>query len=175
MISSTISSAGMPSSNALYEHRNKKLPLAIFIYYNYFFSFIYAVLICALTFQKRRNIDSASLNDSLLLPAYWTWVVVEALRLYLGQRGILLDRVPELAVFFLLSFFPQSFIVLYLGFLQQSILVWDHWMNVIMLAALFLEVGLTLRLLRSMSKRETTLQNKEDQNIRKCGLDPDGT
>ena len=155
----------MPSSNVLYEHRNKKLPLAIFIYYNYFFSFIYTVLIGALSFNKRKSFDTNSLNDSLLLPVYWTWVIVEALRLYSGQRGILLDRVPELVVFFLLSFFPQSFIVLYLGFLQQSILVWDHWMNVIMLAAILLEVGLTLRLLRSMSKRETTLQNKaEDQN-----------
>ena len=154
----------MPSSSVLYDHRNKKLPLAILIHYNFFFSFVY-VLIGVLSLNKRRSFDATSLNDSLLLPVYWTWVIVEALRLYSGQRGILLDRVPELVVFLLLSFFPQSFIVLYLGFLQQSILVWDHWMNVIMLAALLLEVGLTLRLLRSMSKRETTLQNKaEDQN-----------
>ena len=154
----------MPSSNVLYEHRNKKLLLAIFIHYNFFFSFIYAVLIGALSFNKRSKFDTNSLNDSLLLPVYWTWVVVEALRLYFGQRGILLDRVPELVTFLLLSFFPQSFIVLYLGFLQQVILVWDHWMNVIMLTALLLEVGLTLRLLRSMSKRKTTLQNIADQN-----------
>ena len=144
----------MPSFNVLYEHRNKKLPLAVLIHYNVFFSFIYTVLIGALSFNKRSKLDTNSLNDSLLLPVYWTWVVVEALRLYFGQRGILLDRVPELVTFLLLSFFPQSFIVLYLGFLQQVILVWDHWMNVIMMAALCLEVGLTLRLLRSLSKRE---------------------
>jgi hypothetical protein len=144
----------MPSSNVLYDQRNNKLPLAIFIHCNFFFSFIFTVLIGASSLNKRSKFDTNSLNDSLLLPVYWTWVVVEALRLYFGQRGILLDRVPELAVFFLLSFFPQSFIVLYLGFLQQVILVSDHWMNVIMLTALLLEVGLTLRLLRSMSKRE---------------------
>ena len=148
------------ANRILYDHRNKKLPLAILIHNNYFFSLIYAILIAALSFEKWRNFDSTnSLNNSLLLPVYWTWVAVEMLRLYSGQRGILLDKVPELATFLLLSFFPQSFIVLYMGFLQVTILVWDRWMNAIMMAALFMEVSLTLRLLRSISKRESALQN----------------
>mmetsp|Transcript_28316 Transcript_28316/g.42680 ORF Transcript_28316/g.42680 Transcript_28316/m.42680 type:complete len:155 (+) Transcript_28316:169-633(+) len=148
-----------PNDNAnliLYEHRNKKLPLAILIHHNFFFSLIYAVLVGVSSFKKWRDFNSTdSLNSSLLLPVYWTWVVVEASRLYSGQKGVLLDKVPELTAFFLLSFFPQSFIVLYMGFLQESILVWDRWMNVIMVAALFMEVGLTLRLLRSMSTNKT--------------------
>lgn len=146
------------ANRILYDHRNKKLPLAILIHHNFFFSCIYAISIAASSFEKWRKFDSTnSLNSSLLLPVYWTWVVVEALRLYSGQRGILLDRVPELVAFFLLSFFPQSFIVLYMGFLQETILVWDRWINVIMMAALFIEVGLTLRFLRSISKRENNI------------------
>lgn len=151
------------SNRILYDHRNKKLPLAILIHHNFFASFIYAFLIGALSFQKGRNFDStSSLNSSLLLPLYWTWLVAEALRLYSGQRGVLLDKVPELTAFFLLSIFPQSFIVLYMGFLQESILVWEQWMNVIMLAVFLLEIGLTLRLLRSTStrNRESDLQNE---------------
>ncbi len=165
------------SNRLLYDHCNKKLPLAILIHHNFFFSFIYAFLIGALSFQKRRNLDfTNSLNSSLLLPLYWTWVVAEASRLYSGQRGVLLDKVPELTAFFLLSVFPQSFIFLYMGFLQESILVWDRWTNVIMLAVLCLEISLTLRLLSSTSTRERQLQREANQ-IKYSGLenvDPTG-
>mmetsp|Transcript_16187 Transcript_16187/g.27349 ORF Transcript_16187/g.27349 Transcript_16187/m.27349 type:complete len:142 (+) Transcript_16187:162-587(+) len=86
----------------LYEHRNKKLPLAILIHHNFFFSLIYAVLVGVSSFKKWRDFNSTdSLNSSLLLPVYWTWVVVEASRLYSGQKGVLLEKVPELTAFFL--------------------------------------------------------------------------
>ena len=137
---------------ALYNHRNKKLPLVIFIHHNFFFSLIYAVIVGRLTFAKRRDFDfTDSLNSSLLLPIYWTWLVVEVARLYVGQRGVLLDKLPALTAFMLTSFFPQTFAVMYLGFLQESILVLDRWLNAIMMALLLIEVGLTWRLLRSMS------------------------
>lgn len=160
------------SNRILYNHRNKKLPLAILIHHNFFFSFIYSFLIGALSFQKGGNFDSTnSLNSSLLLPLYWTWIVAEASRLYSGQRGVLLDKMPELTAFVLLSIFPQSFVVLYMGFLQESILVWDKWINVIMLAMLSMEIGLALRLLlRSTSTSERDLQNEAKQ-INYSGLE----
>ena len=68
---------------------------------------------------------------------------------------MLLDKVPELTIFLLVSFFPQTFAVIYIGFLQESISLFDRWMNVIMMVALFIEIGLTWRLLRSMSAKET--------------------
>jgi hypothetical protein len=159
-----------PNSNRIlsdYDHRNKKLPLAILIHHNFFFSLIYTIIVGRLSFEKWRDLDfTDSLNSSLLLPVYWVWVVVEASRLYAGQRGVLLDKVPELIALLLLSFFPQVFAVLYMGFLQESILVWDRWMNVIMMTVLCVEVGLTWRLLRSMSARETTEQKTANQIFR---------
>jgi hypothetical protein len=139
------------------DRRNKKLPLAILIHHNFFFSIIYIIVVGRLSFKKWRDFDSPdSLKSSLLLPVYWTWVVVEASRLYAGQRGVLLDKVPELVVFLLLSFFPQMFAVVFMGFSQVSVLFWDRWMNVIMMTALCVEVGLTWRLLRTMSLQKTS-------------------
>lgn len=148
-----------PNPNAnriLYDHRNRKLPLAIMIHHNFFFSLVYSIIVGRLSFEKWRDFDfTDSLNSSLLLPVYFTWVVVEASRLYSGQRGVLLDKVPELTIFLLVSFFPQTFAVIYIGFLQESISLFDRWMNVIMMVALFIEIGLTWRLLHSMSAKET--------------------
>lgn len=142
----------------LYNHRNKKLPLAIVIHLNFIFSLIYAAIVGVLSFAKRRDFElTNSLNSSLLLPVYWTWLVVEAVRLYAGQRGVLLDKVPELVVFLLSSLFPQVFAILYLGFLQEKILVWDRCMNAIMLLVLLVEALLTCRLLRSISSAKETL------------------
>jgi len=141
----------------LYNHRNKKLPLAIVIHLNFIFSLIYAAIVGVLTFAKRRDFEfTNSLNSSLLLPVFWTWLLVEAARLYAGQRGILLDKVPELVVFLLLSLFPQAVATIYFGFLQETILVWDSCMNAIMLLVLLVEAVLTCRLLRSISSAKET-------------------
>ncbi len=146
----------------LYNHRNKKLPLAISIHLNFFLSLIYAAAIGVLSFAKRREFEfTNSLNSSLLLPVYWTWLLVEVARLFAGQRGVLLDKVPELVVFVLLSLFPQAFAIIYLGFLQEKILVWDRCMNAIMLLLILVEAMLTCRLLRSISsEKETPARSK---------------
>jgi hypothetical protein len=151
----------------LYEHRNKKLPLAVLLYHNFFFSAIYAVTEGRLSFGKRRTFDSDSLKSSLLLPTYWTWLVVEASRLYAGQRGVLLDKGPELTAFLLLSFFPQTLAIIYLGFLQESLSWHKLLMNVIMITTLLLEAFLTWRLLWLISVRETEKQNEAKQVISK--------
>lgn len=146
----------------LYNHRNKKLPLAIIIHLNFFSSLLYAVIVGILSFAKRRDFQfTNSLNSSLLIPVYWTWLLVEAARLYAGQRGVLLDKVPELVVFLLFSVFPQSFAIIYLGFLQESINVWERCMNATMLLVLLVEAVLTCRLLRSISSaKETPARSK---------------
>ena len=146
----------------LYNHRNKKLPLAIVIHLNFFLSLIYAAIVGVLSFAKRRDFEfTNSLNSSLLLPVYWTWLLVEVARFFAGQRGVLLDKVPELVVFLLSSLFPQSFAIIYLGFLQETILVWDRCMNSTMLLVLLVETVLTCRLLRSISSaKETPARSK---------------
>lgn len=155
----------MPSNAnlVLYEHRNKKLPLAILIHHNFFLSLIYAVVAGLTTFQKRDD-SSDSLNSSLLLPAYWTWIVVEASRLITGQRGVLVDSSPALSAFLLLSFFPQMFVVLYMGCLQETILPLDRWSNAVMLALIFAEMISALKLLHSMATGEKAATQQSEAN-----------
>ena len=129
------------TSHDLYNHRNNKIPLAIMIHHNFFLSPIFTIIAGNSAFAKS--------FDSLLLSAFWTWVIVEASRLYCGQKGMLMDSVPALWAFLLLSIFPQLFIVVYMGFLQNSILPLDRWTNAFMATIISFEIVLTAKLLRS--------------------------
>ena len=137
--------------------KDEKLPLAILIHYNFYLSFIFAVLVGRLIVEKRHGFYYCNtFQRSLLLPVYCSWFVVEFPRLYLGYKGVLRDKLPEIAAFALLSFFPQVWIVAYLGFMQEIILPFDTVLGTMMMIFTVLELAFSWKLLRSIIARQSS-------------------
>ena len=140
----------------LLRRKDEKLPLAIFIYYNFYLSVVFAILIGRLVL---RNLEydnfKSSFERSLLLPTYCIWLLAEIPRLYVGQKGVLRDKLPEMAAFLLLSFFPQIWIALYTSYLQQTMV--DKVLGTLMLVFIVVELVLAWRFLRSIITRQSVL------------------
>ena len=138
-----------------FQRKDEKLPLAIAIHFNFYLSCMFAFLIGRIVFEKYANHSFCnSFQRSLLVPVYCAWVIAEVPRLYVGQKGILRDKLPEMSAFFLLSVFPQIWIVIYLSFLQEIILPFDSVLGVMMLVFIVVEIMLAWRFLRSMISRQ---------------------
>ena len=73
------------------------------------------------------------------------WAVVEIIRLYVGYKGNLQERVPNLSAFLGLTFFPQLLLCLYMLIVQYPMLPFDRIANSIMLAFLILQLILGTR------------------------------
>ena len=77
--------------------KNEKLPLAEVLHYNWFLSLVFAALIGHLAFYKHKHLYFCnSFQRSLLIPVYSIWFIAEIPRLYVGQKGILCDKVRAL-------------------------------------------------------------------------------
>lgn len=138
--------------------KDEKLPLAVLLHYNCYFSFIFAVLTGRLVFDKHTNFFFCNrFQRDLLIPIYCIWIAAEVPRLYVGQMGVLRDKLPELAAFLLLTFFPQVFTVLYIGFLQEIIVPCDSAMGSIMLMIIMLEIVMAWKFLRNIINRQTNM------------------
>jgi hypothetical protein len=104
------SKARMPfefGSHHQYQRKDEKLPLAILIHHNWLFSLIFAVLTGQLAMEKTSSYYFCNtFQRSLLIPTYCVWLMAEIPRLYIGQKGIICDKVRnnDSAVIHLLSF-----------------------------------------------------------------------
>ena len=155
--SATTSMATTNNNNDILRHQTKKnkLPLAILIHFNYYYSLLFAIVIGRLIFTKYiEYYHCNAFQRTLLLPVYSVWLLVEMIRLFVGQKGILLqnDGLSELATFILLSIFPQIWIAIYMTFLQEIVLPIDSILGMIMLLVLLSEVVLAVRFGYSISK-----------------------
>jgi len=135
------------NDNILLQTKKNKLPLAILIHFNYYYSLLFAILIGRLILTKYMEYYYCNVfQHTLLLPVYGVWLLVEMIRLFVGQKGILLhDGLSDLATFILLSIFPQLWIAVYITFLQEIILSFDSILGMIMLLVLLSEVVLAVR------------------------------
>ena len=76
--------------------RNERLPLAIVIHYNWFLSLIFAILTGSLAFEKTRSFFFCNgFQRTLLRPIFLIWLIAEFPRLYVGQKGVLCDKVSR--------------------------------------------------------------------------------
>lgn len=148
--------------------REEKLPLAIFVHFNFYFSFvIFATLIGRLVHEKYNYLFYCNTYQrSILIPIYCVWLITEISRLYLGQKGILRDCPASIASFILLSFFPQIWIAIYLAFVQEIILPFDRFLGSMMLIVVVVEVGVAWRFLRSIITRQSALFLQQQQEPR---------
>ena len=135
------------NNDILLQTKKNKLPLAILIHFNYYYSLLFAIVIGRLVLTKYLEYYYCNaFQRTLLLPVCSVWLLVEMIRLFIGQRGVLLhDGLTELVTFILLSIFPQLWIAVYLTFLQEIILSFDSILGMIMLLVLLSEVILACR------------------------------
>jgi hypothetical protein len=144
----TIATATTNNNNNTLQNKKNKLPLAILIHFNYYYSLLFAILIGRVVFTKYTEYYYCNIfQRTLLLPVYSVWLLVEMIRLHVGQKGVLLhDGLTNLATFTVLSIFPQIWIAVYITFLQEIILLpFDSILGMIMLLVLLSEVVLALR------------------------------
>jgi len=141
-----VTTATTNNNNDTLQTKKNKLPLSILIHFNYYYSLLFALLICRIVFTKYLEYYYCNaFQRTLLLPVYSVWLLVEMIRLFVGQKGILHNDLSELATFILLSIFPQLWIAVYITFLQEIILSFDSILGMIMLLILLSEVVLACR------------------------------
>jgi hypothetical protein len=148
MTTSTTAATTNNNNDILLQTKKNKLPLAILIHFNYYYSLLFAILIGRIVFEKYIEYYYCNVfQHTVLLPVYSVWLLVEMIRLFVGQKGVLLhDGLSELATFILLSVFPQVWIAVYITFLQEIILLpFDSILGMIMLLVLLSEVVLAVR------------------------------
>ncbi|XP_053794206.1 transmembrane protein 17 isoform X1 [Vidua chalybeata] len=94
------------------------LPLQMSLYFNvYFFPFWWLITVAILYLKVRRKYPALSDYYKFILVTIMILVsLTELIRLYLGYVGNLLEKVPELAGFWLLTLLPQLPIILFLLF-----------------------------------------------------------
>ncbi|KAL1514837.1 hypothetical protein AB1Y20_003922 [Prymnesium parvum] len=92
--------------------------LQMWLYFNVWYVVVFILLFQMIAAWKA-HIWNASLVIQLLTPmAFWSWAVIEVLRLGLGYFGNLAERVPWLLAFWMLTLFPQPVLQLYFLFIQ---------------------------------------------------------
>ena len=142
------------NNDLILQTKKNKLPLAILIHFNYYYSTLFAIVIGRIVLTKYTEYYYCNVfQHTLLLPVCSVWLLVEMTRLYVGQKGCLLnDGLSDLATFILLSIFPQIWIAVYITFLQEIRLSFDSVLGMIMLLVLLSEVVLACRFGYSISK-----------------------
>ena len=148
MTTSTTAVTTNNNNDILLQTKKNKLPLAILIHFNYYYSLLFAIIIGRILVEKCIEYYYCNVfQHTLLLPVYSVWLLVEMIRLVVGQKSVLLhDGLTELATFILLSIFPQIWIAIYITFLQEIILLpFDSVLGMIMLLVLLSEVILAWR------------------------------
>ena len=145
--STTAANKAATNNNDTLQNKKNKLPLAILLHFNYYYSLLFAILIGRIVIEKYLEYYYCNVfQHTLLLPVYSVWLLVEMTRLFVGQKGVLLhDGLTDLATFTLLSIFPQLWVAVYITFLQEIILSFDSVLGMIMLLVLLSEVVLTCR------------------------------
>ncbi|KAK7490633.1 hypothetical protein BaRGS_00018050 [Batillaria attramentaria] len=97
------------------------LPLQMLIYFNVFFSPLWFITSIVMLEAKFNNLSE--LYQIVLISVYIVYTLIEIVRLYLGFVGNLMERVPELAGFWLLTILLQFPLILLLVINDGAILL----------------------------------------------------
>ncbi|KAK3609781.1 hypothetical protein CHS0354_022641 [Potamilus streckersoni] len=97
------------------------LPLQMAIYFNCFFSPFW--LTSVIVVFELKYMYLTTLYKIILLAIYIVFTIIEVIRLYIGYLGNLMERVPELAGFWLLTILLQFPLILLLLFNDQAMLL----------------------------------------------------
>jgi hypothetical protein len=94
------------------------LTLQMMLYFNIFFCIVYYMgMLTSFTIKLDHNVPNTWKFVTLFVLVFS--LLSDALRLYLGYIGNLIERIPELSSFMLMCIFPQIFITLYFVLFQR--------------------------------------------------------
>ncbi len=86
------------------------------------FSLLYFAICGGCLLNKLQNYKfQNSILFILTLPIFSLWCCIEIVRIGLGYIGNLLEKVPMISAFLLLTIFPQLVAILFLTFLQDPV------------------------------------------------------
>jgi len=126
------------------------------LYYNFFFSIMYGGTLISLyrwkiivlpddyAWQFNRDWRQMAITPVFL----GLWFIAEPIRIYMGFRGNLRERVPALVTFVMLSLFPQCIVVLYLLGLDSPTTQTEQLWAILQFIFLVVEITLAVRSLR---------------------------
>ncbi|XP_076453221.1 transmembrane protein 17B-like [Babylonia areolata] len=97
------------------------LPLQMLIYFNVFFSPLW--FIASIVMLEAKFSHLSQLYQIVLVSVYIVYTLIEIVRLYLGFVGNLMERVPELAGFWLLTMILQLPLILLLLLNDEALLL----------------------------------------------------
>ena len=88
------------------------------------FSLLYFAICGGCLLNKLHNYKfQNSILTILTLPIFSLWCCIEIVRIGLGYIGNLLEKVPMISAFLLLTIFPQLVAILFLTFLQDPVYI----------------------------------------------------
>ncbi|KAL8610833.1 hypothetical protein ACOMHN_056688 [Nucella lapillus] len=97
------------------------LPLQMLIYFNIFFSPLWFITCIVMLEAKFSHLSQ--LYQIVLVSVYIVYTLIDIVRLYIGFVGNLMERVPELAGFWLLTMILQLPLILLLLLNDEAILL----------------------------------------------------
>ena len=129
--------------------------LQALLMYNSYYSIVYAFLLLINGWWKAEYFDLGTSGFLRILIMVLAWSFFEYLRLHLGYRGNLCERVPQITAFFLLTLFPQFPLTLFFVFFEQAVLPLDYFMGWFMLIFIVFELGLSVGVTRRFMAKQT--------------------
>ena len=112
------------------------LPFQVLLFFNLYYSAAYGVALIYLAYIKCTTWAVHDLPRILLFFFIFLWCCGEIMRLYFGYYGNLQEKVPHLAAFVLLTFFPAIPSMIYFASVQPLLRPFDQISSIFMLAGL---------------------------------------
>ena len=95
-------------------------------------------------------------NKKVSISTMCVWSVFEAVRLYYGISGNMMEKVPELATYVLITIFPQMPFMIYFAYVQPVLFPVDPVLGTFMLVALTVQVYFGLQSIRQQIRSQTS-------------------
>eukprot|EP01039_Chlorochromonas_danica_P010258 gene10258-11353_t len=131
--------------------RLSSLPLQILLHYNLLFSLLFAVLMGYVVVKK-----ALSYEYYTAIVVYCIWFIMEPVRAYSGYSGNLMESVPRLSTFLLMTFFPQLPLVTFLAYFQASFFPADRILGSLMFIFLIIECFFGALTIRAIIRSQTS-------------------
>lgn len=120
------------------------------------FSLLYFAICGGCLLNKLHNYKfQNSILTILTLPIFSLWCCIEIVRIGLGYIGNLLEKVPMISAFLLLTIFPQLVAILFLTFLQDPVFPFDTAAGSMMMLFLLSELYVGRLTFRTLIERQT--------------------
>lgn len=126
------------------------------IFYQGMYSLLYFAVCGGCLLNKLYNYEFQKRILSILtLPIFSLWCFTEMTRIALGYIGNMMENVPMIAAFLLLTIFPQLVAVLFFTFLQSPVFPFDSGSGLVMTIFLLVELFVGRKTFKELIERQT--------------------